>query len=135
MLCTKPFAVYAWHNISDQQPWPIYTRTRQHINIIKRREVEKSALAEHYVEQHPDNTAEPNINFCAVATTREELHLLIEKTYWIQRPKPALNRKQDNMGTGFPRLEDMLNSHIIFWTNNSLTVLVITHHTAPITDV
>ena len=79
----------------------IHTRTRQHIYIIKRREVEKSALAEHYVEQHPDNTAEPNINFCAVATTREELRLLIEKAYWIQRPKPALNRKQDNMGTGF----------------------------------
>ena len=45
---------------------------------------------------------EPNITFSVIkSTVRDELHLRIAEAYEIQSQRPALNRKREDMGTGF----------------------------------
>ena len=73
-----------------------HTRARQHSGNIRRKEIEKSALAVHFVEHHGAAVDNP-----IVTTANNELRLLIQEAYWIQRLKPSLNRKGENMGTGF----------------------------------
>ena len=78
-----------------------HTRAREHLGNIRRREIEKSALAEHFVKHHDAAVDNPIVTFRTLATAKNELRLWIQEAYWIQRLKPSLNRKGENMGTGF----------------------------------
>ena len=58
-----------------------------------------SAFGDHYDEFHPSE--EPRILFEVVVRNRDPLRLHIEEALTIKRLKPALNRRQEDMGTGF----------------------------------
>ena len=79
----------------------LHTRAREHLYNIKRKKADKSALAEHYINQHHTATESPKIKFKVLCSTRDGLRLRIEETYWIRRLQPAINRKKEGMGTGF----------------------------------
>ena len=79
----------------------LHTRAREHLYNIKRKEADKSALAEHYIKQHHTATERPEIKFKVLCSTRDGLRLRIEEAYWIRRLQPAINRKKEDMGTGF----------------------------------
>ena len=71
----------------------------KHLYNIKRKEADKSALAEHCINQHQTATESPEIK--VLCSTRDGLRLRIEEAYWIRRLQPAINRKKEDMGTGF----------------------------------
>ena len=78
-----------------------HTRAPEHLGNIRPREIEKSALAEHFVKHHDAAVDNPIVTFRTLATAKNELLLWLQEEYWIQRLKPSLNRKGENMGTGF----------------------------------
>ena len=76
-----------------------HDRAREHIYMIKNKD-DGSALGEHYVTDHPD-TKEPLITFKVLRKNRDLLHLHIEEAMAIKQANPALNRRQEDLGTGF----------------------------------
>ena len=64
-----------------------HTRAREHLGNITRREIEKSALAEHFVKHHDAAVDNPIVTFRTLATAKNELCLWIQEAYWIQRLK------------------------------------------------
>lgn len=79
----------------------LHSRAQQHINAAKHHD-RTYALGEHYAIKHPNPAITPRITFRILQTTPpDELRLRIVEAYAIQVMKPALNRKREDMGTGF----------------------------------
>ena len=76
----------------------LHERAREHVLAAKKHSVD-SAFGDHYDEFHPSE--EPRILFEVVVRNRDPLRLHIEEALTIKRLKPALNRRQEDMGTGF----------------------------------
>ena len=58
----------------------------------------KSAFGEHYKTKHPKMA--PSLNLRILQQCRDELRLHIEEALAIQRHRPQLNRRDEDMGTG-----------------------------------
>ena len=78
----------------------LHIRAREHLYNIEQKEADKSGLPEHYINQHHTATESPEIKFKVLCSTRDGLRLRIEEAYWIRRLQSALNRKEEDMGTG-----------------------------------
>ena len=79
---------------------PLHIREREHFYSIKNGD-NSSALGEHFAECHKTTTM-PNVHFKILQHTNgNELRLRIQEAYWIQSKQPSLNRKTEQMGTGF----------------------------------
>ena len=107
IACTKSHVVYEVTCLICMATYlgstarALHTRAREHLYNIKRKKADKSALAEHYINQHHTATESPKIKFKVLCSTRDGLRLRIKETYWIRRLQPAKNRKEEDMGTGF----------------------------------
>ena len=69
---------------------------REHAYAIERSD-DTSALGEH----SKIHTEAMSASFKIVDRASDQLRLRIQEAYWIQRRQPTLNRKEENMGTGF----------------------------------
>ena len=76
----------------------LHDRIREHVLSAKRGS-EESAIGEHYKENHPG--MQPNLTFTIIRHQRDELRLHIEEAMAIKLNKPDLNRRQEDLGTGF----------------------------------
>ena len=91
LLCDKTYIGMTTRHLHDC--------AREHINKIKNKDG-GSALGQHYVTDHPD-TKEPSITFKVLRKNRDLLRLHIEEAMAIKQANPALNRRQEDLGTGF----------------------------------
>ena len=73
------------------------TRALEHIAGARKHSL-KSAFGEHYKTKHPKMA--PSLNFRILQQCRDELRLHIEEALAIQRHRPQLNRRDEDMGTG-----------------------------------
>ena len=86
-------------NPTLDQPANPYTRAREHIYAASKKE-DTSAFGHHY--RAYKLCQEPSITFGIIkSTVRDELHLRVAEAYKIQSRRLGLNRKQEDMGTGF----------------------------------
>ena len=76
----------------------LHTRAWEHI-AGARKHSSKSAFGEHYKTKHPKMA--PSLNFSILQQCRDELRLHIEEALAIQRHRPQLDRRDEDMGTGF----------------------------------
>ena len=70
---------------------------REHLNSARQRSG-TSVFGDHYAQKHPDKV--PRINF-TVVKQRNDLRLHIEEALAIKKQRPTLNRRQEDLGTGF----------------------------------
>ena len=61
--------------------------------------MDASAFGEHYEEEHPPT--DPNITFEVIQHAADVLQLQIAEAMEIQWHNPALNRKIEQIGTGY----------------------------------
>ena len=77
----------------------VHTRCQEHLRAAMKHDP-TSAFGQHYHQQHPQHS--PNITFSILQhTARDELRLRISEAYWIRKLQPRINRKVEDMGTGF----------------------------------
>ena len=76
----------------------LHTRALEHIAGARKYSL-KSAFGEHYKNKHPKMA--PSLNMRLLDQCRDELRLHIEEALAIQRHRPQLNRRDEDMGTGF----------------------------------
>ena len=87
-------------NPTSDQPADPYTTGRENIIYAASKKDGTSAFGDLYKTYHLHQ--EPNITFSIIkSTVRDELHLRIAEAYEIQSRRPALNRKREDMETGF----------------------------------
>ena len=82
--------------------WYDYTplaRPSQGAHHCSKNGMKASAFGEHCKEEHP-HTA-PDITFEVIKHAADVLQLQIEEAMAIQRYNPALNRKIEQLGTGY----------------------------------
>ncbi|XP_065180434.1 uncharacterized protein LOC135810995 [Sycon ciliatum] len=103
--CTCRFAVYeaTCHLCHERYVGStgrqVHTRAQEHTNAAKSHD-KKSAFGVHYAREHPNAT--PEIMYeIAQLTERDELRLRIREAYAIRDKKPTINRRKEDMGTGF----------------------------------
>ena len=105
--CTRGFVVYeaicvcagCGAKYVGSTTRPLYTRAREHTYAASRHD-ENSAIGTHYGEKHP------GLPICITSqqldnTHSDQLRLCIKEVYWIKKLQPILNRKAEEMGTGF----------------------------------
>jgi len=104
LKCTTPYVVYeAKCEICNETyigstSRPIHFRAREHITAATKRNL-NSALGEHY-RKHVNSS--PRIRFSILCKSPpDELRLRISEAYEIKSRNPALNRRREDMGTGF----------------------------------
>ena len=78
----------------------LHERAREHVAAVKRRS-KTSALGEHYCREHTAANGGIAISFEIVGHERNILRLHIEEALAILKYKPELNRRQEDLGTGF----------------------------------
>ena len=77
----------------------LHHRVQQHIRAAAEHDF-SSAFGEHYYRRH--RSLKPDILFKIISRTgRDELRLRIQEAYEIQRRSPKLNRRTEELGTGF----------------------------------
>ena len=76
----------------------LHVRAREHKNS-SRQHLPDSAFGEHYREEHPQET--PYIKFDVIERCSDDFRLDIEEALTIQQFRPSLNRRVEDMGTGF----------------------------------
>ena len=76
----------------------LHTRALEHIAGARKHSL-KSAFGEHYKTKHPKMA--PSLNFRILQQCRDEIRLHIEEALAIQRHRKQLNRRDEDMGTGF----------------------------------
>ena len=77
---------------------PLHARALEHV-AGARKQISTSAFGDHYASKH--KTATPSIKFEILKHCRDELRLHIEEALAIQTHRPTLNRRKEDMGTGF----------------------------------
>ena len=105
--CTSCFVVYEGRCNACNKSYigstsrSLHHRAREHIILYAASKKDgASAFGDHCNAYHLHQ--EPNITFSIIkSTVRDELHLRIAEAYEIQSRRPALNRKREDMGTGF----------------------------------
>ena len=103
--CTSCFVVYEGRCNACNESYigstsrHLHHRAREHIYAASKKDG-ASAFGDHYKAYHLRQ--EPNITFCIIkSTVHDELHLRIAEAYEIQSRRPVLDRKREDMGTGF----------------------------------
>ena len=76
----------------------LHDRMREHIYAAKQK-LSSAAFGDHYKMDHPNKT--PEITFKILKRCQDELRLHIEEAMCIQALRPSLNRREEDMGTGF----------------------------------
>ena len=76
----------------------LHVRAREHMNSAKQHSPD-STFGEHYREKHPQEI--PSIKFEILKRCSDDLRLHIEEALAIQQFRPSLNRRVEDMGTGF----------------------------------
>ena len=76
----------------------LHERAREHLNSARQRSG-TSVFGDHYAQKHPGKV--PRINFTVVKYQRNDLRLHIEEALAIKKLRPTLNRRQEDLGTGF----------------------------------
>ena len=76
----------------------LHNRAREHVTSAKQHSA-SSAFGEHYLAEHPSDS--PKIGFRILAGHHDNLRLHIEEAMAIKQLKPELNRRQEELGTGF----------------------------------
>ena len=64
-----------------------------------RRKDESTAFGAHFKHDHPKS--KPKISFSILSQQRDELRLHVEEAMAIKTRQPELNRRQEELGTGF----------------------------------
>ena len=75
-------------------------RAREHVAAAKQRS-KASAIGEHYWREHTAANGDIALSFEIVRHERNNLRLHIEEALAILKYKPELNRRQEDLGTGF----------------------------------
>ena len=78
----------------------LHTRALQHIAGARKHSL-KSAFGEHYKTKRPKMAPSLNFRILQHCECRDELRLHIEEALAIQRHRPQLNRRDEDLGTGF----------------------------------
>ena len=76
----------------------LHDRAREHTRAAVKKD-DTSALGDHYRDEHP--RARPQISYQILDRCNDELRLRIKEAMAIQRLRPTLNRRDEDMGTGF----------------------------------
>ena len=76
----------------------LHGRGREHLKAARQRSG-TSVFGDHYAKVHPD--AVPRIGFRIIHHQRNDLRLHIAEALAIKTMKPPLNRRQEDLGTGF----------------------------------
>ena len=76
----------------------LHDRAREHVTSAKQHSV-SSAFEEHCLAQHPNDS--PKIVFRILSGHHDNLRLHIEEAMATKQLKPELNRRQEELGTGF----------------------------------
>ena len=76
----------------------LHDRMREHMASARKKD-EKTAFGVHYEAEHPKQ--KPKISFSVLFHQRDELRLHVEEAMAIKSRKPELNRRQEELGTGF----------------------------------
>ena len=76
----------------------LHDRAREHITSVKQK-TKPSAFGDHYKEIHADQ--KPRISFEIIGHASDGLRLHIEEAIAIQLHNPPLNRKTEQLGTGY----------------------------------
>ena len=76
----------------------LHERAREHLNSARQRSG-TSVFGDHYAQKHPGKV--PLINFTIVKHQRNDIRLVIEDVLAIKKLRPTLNRRQEDLGTGF----------------------------------
>ena len=77
----------------------VHTRCQEHLRAAMKHDL-TSAFGQHYHVQHPQHSSNITFNILQY-TAREKLLVRISKAYWMRRLQPRINRKMEDMGTGF----------------------------------
>ena len=78
----------------------LHERAREHVAAAKQRS-KTSALGEHYWREYTTANGDIALSFEIVRHERNNLRLHIEEALAILKYKPELNRRQEDLGTGF----------------------------------
>ena len=76
----------------------LHERAREHVTAARHHD-RHSAFGQHYESHHPKAT--PDIKFIILRRQKDLLRLHIEEAMAIRTFKPTLNRRQEDLGTGF----------------------------------
>ena len=76
----------------------LHERMREHMAAARRKD-ENTAFGAHFKYKHPKS--KPKINFSIIAHQQDELRLHVEEAMAIKTRQPELNRRQEELGTGF----------------------------------
>ena len=103
-ICRRSNVVYlATCQLCDEQyigqtSRQLHVRAREHLRSAKQRST-TTALGDHYRQRHPNNT--PSIGFKILRSSPDCLRLRILEAFEIKSRQPELNRKREDLGTGF----------------------------------
>ena len=76
----------------------LHDRMREHMAAARRKD-ESTAFGAHFKHEHPKS--KPKISFSILSQQRDELRLHVEEAMAIKTRQPELNRRQEELGTGF----------------------------------
>ena len=71
---------------------------RDHVAAARRKD-ESTEFGAHFKHEHPKS--KPKISFSILSQQRDELRLHVEEAMAIKTRQPVLNRRQEELGTGF----------------------------------
>ena len=76
----------------------LHERMREHMAAAWRKD-ESTAFGDHFKHERPKS--KPKISFSILSQQRDELRLHVEEAMAIKTRQPELNRRQEELGTGF----------------------------------
>ena len=105
--CTRVFVVYGaicvcagcGANYVGSTTRPLHTAAHEHIYAANHHD-EKSALGTRHGEKHPGMPISITLQQLD-STHNDQLRLRIKEAYWIKKVQAILNRKVEEIGTGF----------------------------------
>ena len=77
----------------------LHARALEHLRAANQRQ-EHTALGDHYKTGHKEKD-KPKLSFKIISQNHDDLRLHIEEALAIKMLKPELNKRQEEMGTGF----------------------------------
>ena len=77
----------------------LHARALEHLRAANQRQ-EHTAFGDHYKTGHMEKD-KPKLSFKIISQNHDDLRLHIEEALAIKTLKPELNKRQEEMGTGF----------------------------------
>ena len=77
----------------------LHARALEHLRVANQRQ-EHTAFGDHYKTGHKEKDI-PKLSFKIISQNHDDLRLHIEEALALKTLKPELNKRQEEMGTGF----------------------------------